>query len=234
MASGIDTAHPAVGVIGGVIAGGLALLLGVDTGASVGIAVGTAAAMVFAVWRSGARDAGERIDPFTVGEPWRQFVQSAQRSANRLHETVDRADEGPTKDRLTSIVERLDHGIGETWRIARRGDEIDGAVNRLDPTALRSKLATLQRQHADAPSDQLRAAIDSIESQLATTDRLKERSAKTANTLRLAQTRLDELVTRAAEIAIGAGDTDAYEHDVDDLVIELEALRQAIQEVQPG
>ncbi|MEL6893898.1 MAG: hypothetical protein AAFP84_20065 [Actinomycetota bacterium] len=199
----------------------------------VGAAIGAVAGL--ALWLSRrTRGGGERIDPFTVGEPWRQFVQGARRAADRLHSTVEATPSGPLKDRLTSIVGRLDHGVQETWRIARRGDEIDDAVNRLDPTALRSKLATLQAQHADAPSDQLATAIESVESQLATTDRLKERSPKTANTLRLAQTRLDELVTRAAEISVGAGDTDAYEHDVDDLVIELEALRQAIQEVQPG
>ncbi len=70
----------------------------------------------------------------------------------------------------------------------------------------------------------------SIRSQIESTERLKAESAKTADRLRLTQTRLDELVTRAAEVAIGAGDTDAYEHDVDDLVIELEALRQAVEE----
>jgi len=175
--------------------------------------------------------ARRRIDPFTVGEPWRQFVQAALRSADRAHTTVDSVAEGPLRTRLESIVGRLDHGVQETWRIARRGDEIDEAVQRLDPTALRAKLAVLHQQQSSAPSEQLETAIDSVESQLATTDRLKDRSARAVNTLRLAQTRMDELVTRTAEIAVGAGDTDAYEHDVDDLVIELEALRQAIREV---
>ncbi|MFT4773359.1 MAG: hypothetical protein ACI9ME_000654 [Ilumatobacter sp.] len=104
---------------------------------------------------------------------------------------------------------------------------MDQAVHRIDPTALRSKLATLQQQGATE-------AIASVESQLESVDRLKAQSTKTANTLRLAQTRLDELVARAAEVSVGAGDTDAYEHDVEDLVVELEGLRQAIQEVRPA
>ena len=37
---------------------------------------------------------------------------------------------------------------------------------------------------------------------------------------------------RATEVSIGAGDTDAYEHDVEDLVIELESLRQAVEETR--
>ena len=219
----------AIGV--GVGAAMIAAGLGVGVGVGVGVAVWVAFS---AVPTSTGRPSRRAIDPFTVGEPWRQFVQGALRAADRLHATLDHTRDGPLKDRLATIVERIDHGVDETWRIARRGDEIDDAVNRLDPTALRSKLATLEHQHDADPSDEVATAIDSVRSQLATTDRLKDRSTKTVNTLRLAQTRMDELVTRAAEISVGAGDTDAYEHDVDDLVIELEALRQAIQEVQTG
>ena len=218
----------------GVGAALLAAGLGPGVAIGVGVALWAGLGTTVSASKEPRRRRPPRIDPFAVGEPWRQFVSAAHRSADRLHATVADAADGPTKDRLTGIVERLDHGVEETWRIARSGDRIDDAVRRLDPTALRSQLSTLRAQQDASPSDDLTAAIASVESQLATTDRLKERSAKTADTLRLAQARLDELVTRSAEISIGAGDTEAYEHDVDDLVIELEALRQAIQEVEPG
>ena len=71
-----------------------------------------------------------------------------------------------------------------------------------------------------------------MEGQLASADRLKELSAQTAGRLRLTQTRLDELVARAAEVSIGAGDTDAYANDVDDLVIEIEAMRLAVEDTR--
>ena len=102
---------------------------------AVGIAIGAAS---YAVTVSAAMPSGPerpRIDPFTVQEPWRQFVQSAQRSAAKLHQTVENATDGPVKDRMVSIVEKLDQGLDEMWRIARRGHEIDEAVVRLDPTA---------------------------------------------------------------------------------------------------
>ncbi|MEM1334205.1 MAG: hypothetical protein AAGG08_12165, partial [Actinomycetota bacterium] len=182
----------------------LAVGIGVGAGLAVGLGVGVGIGVGVAIWIAmgaangafgdpDARDGG-RIDPFAVGEPWRQFVQAAQRATQRLHETVDGASDGPTKERLVSIVDRLDSGVDETWRIARRGHEIDQAVARLDPTSLRSRLETLRAQQLAAPSEDLDVAIASVESQLATTDRLKERSTKTANSLRLAQTRLDELV----------------------------------------
>jgi hypothetical protein len=170
------------------------------------------------------------FDPFTVGEPWRQFAQSAQRSASKLHATVESTPDGPLKNRMTTIVGRLDDGLHETWAIARRGHDIDSMIRRIDPAALRSKLATLESLDASESTEDLAATIDSVKKQLETTERLKLQSVRTADRLRLTQTRLDELVSRAAEVAIGAGDTDAYEHDVDDLVIELEALRQAVEE----
>jgi hypothetical protein len=170
------------------------------------------------------------LDPFSVGEPWRQFVHGAQRSASKLHETVDAASDGPLKDRMETIVARLDSGLQETFRIARRGDQIDDTVRRLDPPALRSKLESLRKRNEVTPSPDLDAAIASVENQLESTERLKLESTRTADTLRLAQTRCDELVSRAAEVSIGAGDTDAYEHDVDDLVDELESLRLAVEE----
>ena len=190
------------------------------------IAVGVTVGLVTSM-RSDRRST---FDPFTVGEPWRQFVQSATRSGTKLHQTIDGASDGPLRARMESIAARLDDGLGETWEIARRGDQIDDTIRRLDPTALRSKLATLLGQETDPPNPDVDAAISSVRSQLESVERLELESKKTADRLRLTQTRLDELVSRAAEVSIGAGDTDAYEHDVDDLVIELEALRQAVDE----
>ena len=69
-----------------------------------------------------------------------------------------------------------------------------------------------------------------MESQLASAERLKALSASTADRLRLTQARLDELVARAAEVSVGRTDGATYEHDVDNLVIELEGLRQAVAE----
>jgi hypothetical protein len=173
---------------------------------------------------------GAALDPFSVGEPWRQFVHGAQRSASKLHDTVAAASDGPLKVRMETIVARLDSGLQETFRIARRGDEIDDTIRRLDPVALKSKLESLRQRNDVSPSPDVEAAITSVENQLASTERLKLESTRTADTLRLAQTRCDELVSRAAEVSIGAGDTDAYEHDVDDLVVELESLRLAVEE----
>jgi hypothetical protein len=215
-------------ILAGAAAGVVAGLLGVPWWGAVAIGlVVYGAAVALAAPKPAAR---VRLDPFALSEPWRQFVQSAQRSKRQLADTVRAARAGPLRDRLQDIVDRLDDAIVESWQIARRGDEIDSAVKSLDPPRLRSRLDTLRSQATSAPSDDLAAAIASVESQVASADRLKQLSATTANRLQLTQARLDELVSRAAEVSIGASDTDGLAHDVDDLVLEVEGLRLAVQE----
>lgn len=216
------------------------ILLGVGVGVAAGflglgpiggVIVGVAAYAGTVLLAMPRHKAPPAVDPFTVSEPWRHFVQDGQRARRRLLETVRSMPAGPMRDRLQSIADRLDSGLAEGWQVARRGHDIDAAVKQLDPTRLRSRLATLQSQAAGAPSGDLDAAIASVESQLATSDRLKQLSATTADRLRLTQARLDELCARAAEVSIGSSDTDRFAHDVDDLVLELEGLRQAVQEL---
>ena len=186
-----------------------------------------AAAVVRAMPKGPERPA---IDPFVLSEPWRQLMQGAQSAQRKLRQTVSGTDDGPLKKTLQAVADQLEHGLAEGWQIARRGDEIDDAVRRLDPTSLRSKLGTLRQRAIDSPSAEADAAIASVERQLESADRLKQQSDETAASLRLTQTQLDELVARASELRIGTVDTDAYARDVDDLVIKLEALHQAVQE----
>ena len=100
-------------------------------------------------------------------------------------------------------------------------------MKRIDPTRLRSRLRTLETQTGPSRDE----AIASVQSQLESADRLKALSAETVDRLRLSQARLDELVARAAEVSVGSGDTDTYADDVDELVLQLEGLRQAVAEV---
>lgn len=172
------------------------------------------------------------IDPFTLSEPWRQLVQRSQASGPKLRETIARTSTGPLRATLEAIAEQLDRGLDEAWEVARRGDEIDDAIRRLDPTGLRSKLATAEAHAAASPSAEADAAVASVRRQLESADRLRQQSDETAASLRLTQTQLDELVARASEVQVGTVDTDAYRRDVDDLVVRLEALHQAVEETR--
>ena len=214
----------------GIGVGAAMAVAGLPIGAAIGIGAGLYAGLVVAAMPKGPERAN--IDPFTLSEPWRQLMQSAQSAGRKLRSTVDGTEDGPLKQTMQGIAAQLEHGLAEAWEVAQRGDEIDDAVRRLDPTALRSKLATLRERAGDPPAPDEQAAIDSTERQLASADRLKAQSAETAASLRLTQTQLDELVARASEVRIGAVDTDAYRREVDELVIKLEALHQAVEETR--
>lgn len=212
-----------VGLAAGVIGG----LLGLAPITAVGLGVAVYAATVVAAAPSPT--ARSAIDPFSISEPWRRFVQGAQRSRAALDETLRGAPEGPLKSRLDDVAGRLEQAIEESWEIAKRGDQIDEAIARIDPVRLRAQLEVLTSAERST-SESTKAAVASVESQLASADRLKVLSASTADRLRLTQARLDELVSRAAEVSVGRTDNLDYEHDVDNLVIELEGLRQAVAE----
>ena len=211
----IGWAAASVPILIGAVVGSIAI--GMRVGRGRGAAAGSLAAL-------------PPIDPFSVGEPWRQFVQRAQRSERELARIIDGVEPGPLRDRLAGVLARLDGGVQETWRIARRGDAIDDTVRRLDPVRLRSRLSVIQAGSADSPSDA--AAVEALERQLLSVERLQAQSAATVQSLQLTQLRVEELVGRAAEVSIGAADTEAYADDVDELVVELEALRQAIDETE--
>ncbi len=212
---------------------GLGALLGV-AGLPIGVAIGLGAA-AYAISVGLAVPRGQQpvsIDPFALSEPWRQIMQQANSAGRKLRATVTAANAGPLKQALESIAGQLEHGLSEAWKIAQRGDEIDDAVRLLDPTALRSKLSTLQQRAASNPSPDADAAIASVESQLESARRLQQQSDETAGALRLTQTQLDELVARAAEVRIGSVGSGTYSQEVDDLVVKLEALRQAVEETR--
>ena len=97
---------------------------------------------------------------------------------------------------------------------------------------MRSKLATAEQRATADPSPDNTAAATAIREQLESAERLKQQSEQTAATLRLNQAQLDGLVTRAAEVRIGNADTDAYREEVGELVVKLEALRQAVEETR--
>ena len=214
-----------LGAVVGIVAG----LLGLPIPLAVILGVVVYAGAVALAMPKDARP--PQIDPFTLSEPWRRFVQNAQRSRRQFRTTVANTPPGPLHDRLADIAARLDAGLQEGWQVAKRGDEIDAAVSRLDPTRLRAQLGTLQAQAGAEPSENLTAAVNSVQSQLATADRLKALSASTADKLRLNAARLDELCARAAEVSVGSRDTDTFASDVDDLVLELESLHDAVQEL---
>lgn len=212
-----------------------AILGGLPLAAAAGVgALAWAARVAFAVPR---RTRGERIDPFRVGEPWRRYVQDAQQAKARFDRTVARMRTGPLRERLTTIGGRLDDGVRECWRIAQQGDELVGAYRQLDVGAVEKELAQLREDARTSGGESRQASIErsirAVEAQLASAERIRAVADDSSDRLRLINAQLDESVARAVELSVGAndvGDLSPLTDDVENLVGELEALRQGMEE----
>ena len=214
----------------GILAGGGLL------GAAVLGLVGWAGRIVAAIPRA---PANTRIDPFTLGEPWRHFVTDALQARTRFHESVRAAQPGPLQDRLREIESRVDDGVQEVWRIARRGHDLVDARRRVDPDAIRRDIAATEANASQpwASGSTMERTMESLRAQLATVERLERVIGDADGRLRLLNARLDEAATRTIELSVQALDVaelGGLGDDVDQMVHEMEALRQAIEETGGG
>src|SRR5918998_325948 len=127
-----------VGILAGVVMAVAAVL---------GLPVWAAVLLGLAVWAlNGWRllpraPRPERIDPFTVQEPWRRFVQDALQARNRFADAVTRVQPGPLRDRLDEIGQRMQTGVDECWQVARRGEALTRARRGIDLADVDRRLA---------------------------------------------------------------------------------------------
>lgn len=215
----------------------LGILAGLPAAAAAGLgAAAYAGRVALAMPR---RSRAERLDSAAVdalGQPWAGFVREALDAQRRYARAVAAAGPGPLQERLVDIGGRIDTGVRECMRIARHGAELDRALHELERAdQVRSRLAEVQRergavgpgsQHLDKTAEALHAQLESIE-------RITDVARSTQDRLRLLDARLDEAVARAVELSLRAGDPmelGGLGSDVDALVGQMEALRQALEE----
>jgi hypothetical protein len=204
------------------------LALGASTSAALGSAVLGGGIGAFVTRSRSPRPA--RIDPFTVGEPWRRAVSDALKARARFTEAVSRSDPGPVRDRLARIGERVDEAVETCWRVSRHGQSMADARRRINVRALDAEVAALTTGEPGSTVDEQTTAA--LESQLATAQRLDAVIEDTRDQLRLLNARLDEAVARALELALrGDGSSlGPVGSDVEHVADELEALRLALDE----
>jgi chromosome segregation ATPase len=178
----------------------------------------------------------ERIDPFTLGEPWRTFVRAALQAQARFDRTVQTARSGPLRDRLAEIGERVGPGVDECWQVANRAQESENAREQLDTRQARAELAALEQETGTAEEHRARTE-EALRAQISSADRMSAVVDDARDRLRLLDARLDEAVARAVELSVDSGDPEGMlglSSDVDSVVTDMEALRQALEETGPA
>jgi hypothetical protein len=208
-------------------------------GGVVGAAVAWGGRVLAAVPRA---PAGPDIQPRTLGQPWRSYVERAQASQRRFDAAVRRARAGPLADRLAQIGDRVGTGVEESWEVAQRGHSLAEARRQIDVDAIVGDLKTTRRVLDNPASGEpgrefnretYARTAEALGAQLASARRLEDVITRADAELRLLDARLAEAVTRAIELSAHAGDANDLGRlgdDVDGVVSEMEALRQALDE----
>ena len=179
------------------------------------------------------RRRGQHIDPMSIGDPWRGFVREALDAQRRYGKAVQAANPGPLRDKLADIGQRIDAGVQECWRVARRGNELVDAISNLDAVHARQELETAKRAAKATPGDAQTQTVEALQAQVDSADRLVSVARDAQDKLRLLDARLDEAVARAVELSIKAedvGELGGLGGDVDSLVNDLESLRVGLDE----
>ena len=219
MASVAAGAGGAVGIVaGGGVVGG-AVLAGVGW---------TVAVVVPAAGRARTQAEGT-TDVADLREPWREFVAQAQEAQQRFGTALSTAPAGPLHDRLQRIGDRVARGAQEARRVAARGQGVDDVRRNIDTFGIERKLRALEDEPSDNP-DRIRT-VDALRAQLAAADRLDRVLTEAHDRLRLLAAHLGEAVARSFELAVrsdGAGDLGEMSEDLDDVLEEMETIREAL------
>ena len=218
--------------------------MGASAAILAGVALPVAAGIGLAAWAARVamglprQPRKERIDPFRVGEPWRQFVQDALQAERRFEETVRRTRSGPLQSALAELGDRIAQGVQEAWRVAQQGDNLDAALTRMDPRAIYDELQEVDAERRRYDEGQVPAGLErthaSVQAQYAAAQRLTSVGTAAVDRLRLLNAQLDEAVARAIELSVSStdsGDLGSVAQEVEGIVLELEALRQGMEEV---
>jgi hypothetical protein len=212
---------------------GVAILVGAPIAAIV--AVGAVAYGAVVALRLPRRPKPLRgIDPKAISQPWGRYVHEALSARRRYGEVVDSARPGPIRDRLTEIGGRIDAAVQECWRVARHGDALDEGVQSLKLHDVEYRLSQL-RDHrpADPSAGAHDRTVEALQAQLASGERLAQVAGDARQRLEVLDARLDESVARAVELSLSAGDASDLSGlgaDVDQLVGDMESLRQGLEE----
>ena len=149
------------------------------------------------------------------------MVEEAVGARSRFRALAEGAAAGPMADRLAVLAASIDQGVLATYRTASRAQAAEDALIEMNPEAVNDQLKAARRRGADPEVELLAAQHSSV-------NRLMNSVDDAEKQLRMLDLRLDAAVARAAELVLRPSDNALVEREIDALVTELDALRQAM------
>lgn len=174
------------------------------------------------------------IDPARVPPAYRPAVDDAIRARTQFTALVGSMGTGPLRQRLDTLQHGIDAGAIAVWRAVQQAVRLETVVATLDPQRVTDDLKQAKRAHQSGQGDA--ATVEVLSARFASTQRLLNALDELRDRIPLLEARLGTAVARAAELTLASSAAsmaglDALQGELDDLVIELEALQAAVDEV---
>jgi hypothetical protein len=169
------------------------------------------------------------VDPAAVSPRFARAVADALDARRRFTDVLAGVGDGPVRERLAAAGGRVDAGVRGVWDTAVRATYVERTVAALEPERVADEYKRAKRTGDDAA---LEAALAQ---RFASVQRLLNALDETDQRLRLLDARLTGAVAGAAEVALGVGGdhgATALDTELDGVVTELGALRQALDELR--
>ena len=141
----------------------------------------------------------EPVDPVDLAalDPrWRGWVEEAIASRARFRELVARVGDGPLRERLTALADRVDEAVLSAWTTAGQSQAAERTLDTLRPEQVAAELKDARRR--GAPESEVAA----LAANHASVNRLLNSLDAAAERLRLLDLQLDGAVARAAELVL--------------------------------
>jgi hypothetical protein len=165
------------------------------------------------------------VDPAAAPPRYAAAVTDAVAIRQRWLGVVAGLRDGPTRDRMAELGQRVDAGVLAVWDTATRAAEIERVADGLEAARVTDDYKAAKRDPAADP-----ALVEALRARFESTQRLLNATDGVADQLRLLDARRGAAVARGAEVALMASpDTTAsLGAELDAVVGELGALRDGL------
>lgn len=171
-----------------------------------------------------------RVDPWSVGEPWRAYMVRALDARKSFRQLSNECPPGPVADYLSASLPKLDAAVHDQWSLARSGAALSGAPGR--PQKVADELEEAQRalRHVSgADRRQLEVKESALASQLRSLRQMEAVGTEISARLSALVSQLESVVASAGELVATASASGAGLYA---LSAELDALVRALDEAK--